>query len=91
MATLQVRDLDDDIYAALKFLAKQEKRSLSQEVAHILEEYIKNPHKRMQSQTEAFLSLSGAFKDESADELISMIRGSRKNSSRFAKKNELFD
>ncbi len=37
MATLQVRDIDDRLYESLKTFANSEKRSISQEVIHIIE------------------------------------------------------
>jgi hypothetical protein len=43
MAILQVRDIDDQLYASLKEIAKSENRSLSQEVVPILEKYLANP------------------------------------------------
>lgn len=91
MAILQVRDLDNGVYGALKHLAAAEKRSLSQEVTFILEEYIKTPKSTCPAQTEAFLSLSGAFADESAEKLISSIWKSRKNSPRFGTRHGLFN
>ena len=43
MAILQVRDLDDRIYENLKRIARHNKRSISQEVIHIIETYLSSP------------------------------------------------
>ena len=92
MATLQVRDIDDRLYESLKTLANSEKRSISQEVIHIIETYLANPKNYSFDPTEEFLKLSGSWQDQrSADEIIKAIELKRKNSARFQGKNELFD
>ena len=47
MATLQVRDIDDRVYKELKQRAKSKHRSLSQEVAYIIEEYLSATKSRL--------------------------------------------
>ena len=92
MATLQVRDLDDKLYESLRRRANQEKRSISQEVVTILEKYLSQPNAYESNPTDEFLMLAGAWRDErSADEIITEIRGSRKNSSRFLGDPSVFD
>jgi plasmid stability protein len=92
MATLQVRDIDDRVYRELKQRAKSKHRSLSQEVAHIIEEYLSQPNKDYKKQSEMLLELSGSWQGpESATEIIQIIRKSRVNSKRFRKENALFD
>lgn len=92
MAVLQVRDIDDRLYEALKTLAKSRHRSVSQEVVNILERSLSNPDIDSIHQTDAFLDLSGAWIDDrSADDIVDEIRKSRKNSSRFEASHELFD
>lgn len=39
MAILQVRDMDDRLYDRLKFAAKRDNRSISQQVITILQDY----------------------------------------------------
>jgi hypothetical protein len=90
MAVLQVRDIDDSLYEALKKLAKKERRSLSQEVIMMIESYISNPKTTAAESTEEFLNLSWVS-NESADEIISDIRKQRRNSKRFENRNDLFD
>jgi len=92
MATLQVRDIDDRIYNALKQRAKSKHRSLSQEVAHIIEEYLSRPSGDTRKQSEMLLELSESWEGpESADEIIQTIRKNRVESKRFRKQNVVFD
>jgi plasmid stability protein len=91
MATLQVREMEDGVYQALKSLARSQKRSLSQEVIFILEEHLKNPRGPAISQTEAFLGLSGGLGRQEGEKLLGHIRRSRKNSPRFGVKRGVFD
>ena len=66
MAVLQVRDIDDSLYEALKTLAKKERRSISQEVIMMIESYISNPKATSVESTEEFLNLSW-ISDETAN------------------------
>ncbi|MFW6251037.1 MAG: FitA-like ribbon-helix-helix domain-containing protein [Alkalispirochaetaceae bacterium] len=92
MATLQVRDVDDKLYESLRKRAAREKRSISQEVIVILEKYLSRPSRYDVNPTDEFLSLAGAWRDDrEADEIISDIRGSRTNSSRFSGSDSVFD
>ena len=92
MAILQVRDIDDRIYEALKTISKQNKRSISQEVIHIIETYLSNPQLIKKNSTEEFLKLAGSWEDDrSADEIISEIRKGRSINRRFSKENGIFN
>lgn len=92
MAILQVRDIDDRLYASLKAVAKSQNRSISQEVISIIEKYLSNPSIYKNNPTREFIALSGAWEDKrNADEVIDLIKKSRKNPERFRKENALFD
>lgn len=92
MPNLQVKDIDKNLYNELKNVARRENRSVTQEVIHILQKYLANPHAFDQNPTRAFLSLAGAFEDSrSADEIVAEIRKGRKNSRRFKGSNGIFD
>lgn len=92
MAFLQVRDIDDHLYSALKEIARADHRSISQEVIMILSKYCANPGEFRNSSTRDFLALAGAWSDErSADEIASDLRATRKNSRRFGADNAVFD
>ena len=92
MSILQVRDIDDRIYKHLKRLSRQNKRSLSQEVIHIIETYLTQPQITIQNSTDEFLKLSGSWEDErTAEEIAEEIRQGRSSNRRFAENNGLFD
>lgn len=92
MATLQVRDVDDRLYESLKKLAANEKRSISQEVIHIIETFMANPQLHKHDYTDEFLQLSGSWEDDrTAEEIIKDIKSHRSNSRRFKNANDLFD
>jgi plasmid stability protein len=92
MAILQVRDIDDRLYASLKELAQSENRSLSQEVISILEKYLLNPALFKNNPTREFLSLSDSWDDDrTADEIIHDIKKKRRNSKRFGVEHVIFD
>lgn len=91
MAILQVRDLDDRLYATLKDRAKKENRSLSQEVISILEKYLSNPHVFKNNPTRDFLNLSSSWDDDrTAEEIIADIKNSRRSTTRFGDSDGLF-
>jgi plasmid stability protein len=84
MATLQVRDIDDLLYQTLKKRAQAQHRSLSQEVVHIIEEYLSRPPADPATQTDLFLKLAGSWQGpETAGEILRSIRSARVNSRRF--------
>jgi len=92
MAILQVRDIDDHLYDTLKAVARQENRSVSQEVISILEQYLAEPSAVRINPTREFLALSGSWSEEkSASELTAEVRGRRRNSRRFGPDHGLFD
>ena len=92
MAVLQVRDIDNRLYNALKTRAKTKHRSISQEVIRILEKQLAGSHTHHLEQTEAFLNLSGAWQDERpAGDIVNEIRSARNDSKRSGVINGLFD
>ena len=92
MATLQVRDIDDKLYEALKIKASIERRSLSQEVIKIIEDFLSLTTYEKKDATEEFLKLSGAWQDNRSEkDIVEDIRASRKNSPRFGEDHGLFD
>ena len=92
MAMLQVRDMDDRLYDRLKFAAKRDNRSISQQVVTILQNYFTSVPVKPKNATEEFLKLSGAWEDtRSAEEIIDDIRTSRVNSTRFEAVDGIFD
>ena len=92
MANLQVKDINDDLYRALKLRARRSRRSIGQEVIKIIEEYLNQPEEYKVETTRQFLSLSWkGSRNETADEIISDIRKSRRDSTRFRDQKNVFD
>ena len=84
MAMLQVRDMDDRLYDRLKFVAKQDNRSISQQVVTILQDYFTSVPVKTKNATEEFLKLAGTWEDtRTTEEIIDDIYTSRINSTRF--------
>ena len=57
MATLNIKKFPNDLYEHLRAIAKQEQRSLSQEVIHLLRQAVRSKEKR------SLLELRGLGKD----------------------------
>ena len=92
MANLQVKDIDEKLYAALRRLAADERRSISQQVAYILEKYLASKARFDRNPTEAFLALSGEWLDDrEAEEILRDIRQSRTSKRRFGRDHGIFD
>ena len=84
MAMLQVRDMDDRLYDKLKFAAKRDNRSISQQVVTILQDYFTLVPVKPKNATEEFLKLSGSWEDSrGTEEIIDDIKTSRVDSTRF--------
>lgn len=87
MANLQVKGIDERLYAQLKDLAVAENRSVSQEVIHLVKTHLAK-RKIMQSTptpAEILLQLAGSWEDaRPAEEIAAELRSARKNSQRLA-------
>ena len=91
MAHLQVRDIDERLYASLRARAAREKRSISQEVVLILEKYLSAPTGFDTNPTDALLKLAGAWDDDrDAETIAGEVRENRRSGKRFAGDN-VFD
>ncbi|TGK05347.1 antitoxin [Leptospira langatensis] len=92
MANLQVRDMDDRLYEALKRRAELEHRSISQEVVLLIENYLAQDTKGSEQKTMGFLELSGSWIDDRTPEkIVKEIRSSRTKNNSGSKTDELFD
>ena len=92
VAILQIRDIDDRIYEDLKRISRENRRSISQEVIHIIETYLSEPQKTRKNSTVEFLKLAGSWGDErKAEKIISELKNSRTTNKRFSKENGIFD
>ena len=92
MAMLQVRDMDDRLYDKLRFAAKIDNRSISQQVITILQNYFTSIPVKTKNATEEFLKLAGSWDDSrSTDAIVDDIYNSRVNSTRFEALDGIFD
>jgi len=86
MANLQIKGIDDDIYAELKKIATGENRSISQQVLFLVKEYLARKHQMRMLKTPAqvLLDFCGSWEGEqSAKEIIAKIKKARKNSKKL--------
>ena len=93
MANLQIKGIDEALYAQIKELAVSENRSISQQILFLVKRYIANKQQFEKAKTPAqvLLELSGSWEDSrDADEIISDIKNARKNSSRFKEGSDVF-
>jgi len=91
MATLQVKGMDDELYAALGARAARDNRSVSQEVVTIIREFLARPGHDPKTATEALLELAGSWQDErTAEQIVLDLRKARRSSRRFKKSGNVF-
>ena len=83
MANLQIKGMDDDLYAQLKSLAASENRSISQQILFLLKLYLAKRHQLRETQTPAhvLLELSGSWEDDRpAEQIVKDLKAARKSS-----------
>lgn len=83
MATLEIKDIDDDFYEQIKALANTENRSIGQQVLYIMREYFAKEKfiKEIQTPAEILLDLAGSWDDDrDADKISLEIKTNRHNS-----------
>ena len=91
MANLQVKGLDDSLYAALGARAALDNRSVSQEVVTMIQEFLGRPHQASREATKAFLELSGSWVDDRpAKKIAQAIRKARRSRRRFSRASDVF-
>ena len=88
MANLQIKGMDDDLYAQLKSLAASENRSISQQVLFLLKLNLARKHQLQGSRTPAqvLLELSGSWEDDRPEEQIVKELKAGRNCSRKLRK-----
>jgi plasmid stability protein len=78
MATVELTNIDEQMYAALVARATQEHRSVGQEAEMLLRESLATPSRSPRKATEAVLEVAGSWQDSrTAEEIIADIRASR--------------
>lgn len=86
MANLQVKGIDEQLYADLKRMAASENRSVSQQVLYLVKSYLVRKHQLQTTKTpaEVLLELFGSWQDaRQPGEIIEELRGARKSSEKL--------
>lgn len=86
MANLQIKGMQDELYAQIKELAAADNRSVAQEVVFLIKEHLAGKKGAPQrTGAEILLELSGSWEDAgSSEEIISDIKAARRNTTRLA-------
>ncbi len=87
MANLQIKGIEDGLYAEIKRLAADENRSVSQQVLFLVKEYLARRHhlRALKTPAQVLLELSGSWEDDKRpEEIISKIKRARKNSKKLS-------
>ena len=88
MANLQIKGIDDGLYAQIKILAASENRSVSQQVLFLIKEHLsKKKHLgAIKTPAEILLELSGSWEDKrKPDDIVKEIKHVRRNSKKLQK------
>jgi predicted CopG family antitoxin len=86
MANLQIKGIDEGIYAELKKLAAAENRSVSQQTLFLIKDYLakKQSLRTLKTPVQTLLELAGSWEGkESAEEIIAKIKKARKSSTKL--------
>ena len=87
MANLQIKGIEDLLYAEIKGLAAAENRSVSQQILFLVKEYMaKKKHlNTLKTPAQVLLELSGSWQDDrEAEQIIAEIKSARKGSKKLA-------
>lgn len=87
MANLQIKGMDDDLYREIKDMAKDEHRSVSQQILYITKLFLskRKTIEQLKTPAEVLLGLAGSWEDERpAEEIIAEIRATRQRSIRLS-------
>ena len=88
MANLQIKGMDDDLYAQLKLLAASENRSISQQILFLLKLYLARKYQLQETRTPAqvLLDLSGSWEDDRpVEQIVEELKAGRKSSQKLRK------
>jgi hypothetical protein len=86
MANLQIKGIQDALYAEIKDMASAENRSVSQQILFLVKEYLarRKGFQTLRTPAQVLLELSGSWEDErSMVQIIDEIKVARKNSRRL--------
>ncbi len=88
MANLQIKGMNDELYASLKDLAASENRSISQQVLFLVKLYLCRKHQfqKIKTPAQVLLELAGSWEDvRSSENIIKDLKNNRKNSQKLSK------
>ena len=83
MANVQIKGVDDDLYAQLKAVAASENRSVSQQILFLVKSYLAKKHQWQETKTpgRVLLELSGSWEDSrSPKQIVKELKSARKGS-----------
>lgn len=83
MSNLQIKGIDEDLYAQIKEMARAENRSLSQQILYLAKEYMTKQKqiRSVKTPAQVLLELSGSwYDDRGSEEIIQEIKKGRRNS-----------
>jgi hypothetical protein len=86
MANLQIKGIQDELYAEIKKLAAAENRSVSQQVLFLLKEYLARRKylDTVKTPAQVLLELSGSWEDDrEAEQIIEEIKEARRSSKKL--------
>ena len=86
MANLQIKGIQDALYAEIKDMASAENRSVSQQILFLVKEYLarRKGFQALKTPAQVLLELSGSWEDEKGiEQIINEIKVSRKNSKKL--------
>ena len=86
MANLQIKGIQDALYAEIKAMASAENRSLSQQILFLVKEYLAKRKHIVAHKTPAqvLLELSGSWEgDKGAEQIMDEIKAARRNSTKL--------
>lgn len=87
MANLQIKGIQDELYAEIKKLAASENRSISQEILFLVKDYLaRREHvRKLKTPAQVLLDLAGSWEDNrEAEQIIAEIKSARKSSEKLS-------
>ena len=84
MANLQIKGIQDALYAKIKELAAAENRSVSQQILFLVKEHLGKRRyvQGLKTPAQVLLELSGSWEDDrGAEQIVREIKSARKTSS----------
>ena len=87
MANLQIKGIQDELYAEIKDMASAENRSVSQHILFLVKEYLakKTHYRTLKTPAQVLLELSGSWEDaRDAEQIIDDIKAGRQNSKKLS-------